>query len=328
MEAKVKLNSKTRRKQGMDKHKLNFKNKISRFVKDFNNSKYLLLLFLPCLIYFILFRYVPMWGVLVAFKDFQVFKGFAASKWVGFKYFTMFFKSPDAVIIIKNTLLLGLQTLLVTFPIPIIFALILNEVKSSKYKKLVQTVSYMPHFISQVIIVSMVMMFLSPTHGIVNTVIEALGGTKINFMVEAGWFRPLYIISEVWQGMGWGAIIYLAALTSVDPQLYEAAIIDGANRWKQTLYVTLPSIIPTIITMFLLRTGSILEVGFEKVLLMQNPAIYSTSDVISTFVYRQGLVSGNISYATAVGLFNSLVNLVFVLGANKLAKKYSDTSLW
>jgi putative aldouronate transport system permease protein len=328
MEAKVKLNSKARRKQGSDKHKLNFNSKLSKFVKDFNNSKYLLLLFLPCLIYFILFRYVPMWGVLVAFKDFQVFKGFAASKWVGFKYFTMFFKSPDAVIIIKNTLLLGLQTLLVTFPIPIIFALILNEVKSSKYKKLVQTVSYMPHFISQVIVVSMVMMFLSPTHGIVNTVIEALGGTKINFMVEPGWFRPLYIISEVWQGMGWGAIIYLAALTNVDPQLYEAAIIDGANRWKQTLYVTLPSIIPTIITMFLLRTGSILEVGFEKVLLMQNPAIYSTSDVISTFVYRQGLVSGNISYATAVGLFNSLVNLVFVLGANKLAKKYSDTSLW
>lgn len=304
------------------------KPKRSSFRKDFNDSKYLLILFLPCLLYYIIFRYVPMWGVLVSFKDYKVFKGFFASPWVGFKYYEMFFNSPDAFIIIKNTLILGILTLLWTFPAPIIFALILNEVKSRKFKKLTQTISYMPHFISQVIVVGMVMMFLSPTHGIVNTVIELFGGAKINFMVQPGWFRPVYIISEIWQGMGWGAIVYLAALTNVDPQLYEAAIMDGASRWKQTIYVTLPCIIPTIITMFLLRTGSILEVGFEKVLLMQNPAIYSTSDVISTFVYRQGLISGNISYASAVGLFNSVVNLFFVVSANFLAKKYSETSLW
>lgn len=317
MEAKVELVPGSKKKR-----------KVSKFRKDFNDSKYLLILFLPCLVYYILFRYIPMWGVLVSFKNYMVFKGFFASPWVGLKYYKMFFNSPDAFIIIKNTLILGVSTLLWTFPAPIIFALILNEVKSRKFKKLTQTISYMPHFISQVIVVSMVMMFLSPTHGIVNTAIEFFGGTKINFMVQPGWFRPIYIISEIWQGMGWGAIVYLAALTNVDPQLYEAAIIDGANRWKQTIYVTLPCIIPTIITMFLLRTGSILEVGFEKVLLMQNPAIYSTSDVISTFVYRQGLVSGNISYASAVGLFNAVVNLFFVISANFLAKKYSETSLW
>lgn len=302
--------------------------KLSKFKREFNDSKYLLLLFLPCFIYYIVFKYVPMWGVLVSFKNYMVFKGFFESPWVGFKYYKMFFSSPDAFVIIKNTLVLGVLTLLWTFPIPIIFALILNEVRALKFKKVVQTVSYMPHFISQVIVVSMVMMFLSPTHGVVNTIIEALGGTKINFMVQPGWFRPIYIISEIWQGMGWGAIIYLAALTNVDPQLYEAATIDGASRWKQTLYVTLPGIIPTIITMFLLRTGSILDVGFEKVLLMQNPAIYSTSDVISTFVYRQGLISGNISYASAVGLFNSVVNLFFILLSNYLSRRYSETSLW
>ena len=293
-----------------------------RILKD----RYLLLLFLPCLIYYILFKYVPMWGVLISFKDFKPFIGFWGSEWVGLKHYIDFFNNPDAWRIIRNTLLLGVYTLLWCFPQPIVFALALNELTRPKFKKFVQTVSYMPHFLSAVVVCGMLNSFLSPVRGIVN--INMFGGETINFLSTASWFRPIYVASEVWQTLGWGAIVYLAAITNVDPQYYEAAKLDGASRLRQIWSITLPCIAPTVATMLILRIGSILEVGLEKVLLLYSPAIYETSDIIATYVYRQGLVSGNMSYATAIGLFSSVINLVLLVSANYFSKKFADTGLF
>lgn len=298
------------------------------FFKRLNKDKYLLMMFLPTFLFFFIFKYIPIWGVVISFMDFKPFLGFAKSTFVGLKHYQAFFSSPDAIIIIKNTLLLGVSTLLWGFPLPIIFALILNEVRNMKFKKLVQTVSYMPHFISHVVVVGMMFAFLSPIRGPINMLIESLGGAKIDFMSVPEYFRTLYVTSDLWQQLGWGAIIYLAALSGIDPQLYEAAEIDGAGKFRQIISITIPSIAPTIITMLLLRSGVIFNVGFEKVLLMYSPVIYDTADVISTYAYRQGLVSGNISYATAIGLFNSLLNLTLLLITNFTAKKMTETSLW
>lgn len=295
-----------------------------RILKD----RYLLLLFLPCLIYYILFKYVPMWGVLISFKDFKPFIGFWGSEWVGLKHYIDFFNNPDAWRIIRNTLLLGVYTLLWCFPLPIVFALALNELTRPKFKKFVQTVSYMPHFLSAVVVCVMLNSFLSPVRGIVNIIINMFGGETINFLSTASWFRPIYVASEVWQTLGWGAIVYLAAITNVDPQYYEAAKLDGASRLRQIWSITLPCIAPTVATMLILRIGSILEVGLEKVLLLYSPAIYETSDIIATYVYRQGLVSGNMSYATAIGLFSSVINLVLLVSANYFSKKFADTGLF
>lgn len=295
-----------------------------RILKD----RYLLLLFLPCLIYYILFKYVPMWGVLISFKDFKPFIGFWGSEWVGLKHYIDFFNNPDVWRIIRNTLLLGVYTLLWCFPLPIVFALALNELTRPKFKKFVQTVSYMPHFLSAVVVCGMLNSFLSPVRGIVNIIINMFGGETINFLSTASWFRPIYVASEVWQTLGWGAIVYLAAITNVDPQYYEAAKLDGASRLRQIWSITLPCIAPTVATMLILRIGSILEVGLEKVLLLYSPAIYETSDIIATYVYRQGLVSGNMSYATAIGLFSSVINLVLLVSANYFSKKFADTGLF
>ena len=287
-----------------------------RILKD----RYLLLLFLPCLIYYILFKYVPMWGVLISFKDFKPFIGFWGSEWVGLKHYIDFFNNPDAWRIV--------YTLLWCFPLPIVFALALNELTRPKFKKFVQTVSYMPHFLSAVVVCGMLNSFLSPVRGIVNIIINMFGGETINFLSTASWFRPIYVASEVWQTLGWGAIVYLAAITNVDPQYYEAAKLDGASRLRQIWSITLPCIAPTVATMLILRIGSILEVGLEKVLLLYSPAIYETSDIIATYVYRQGLVSGNMSYATAIGLFSSVINLVLLVSANYFSKKFADTGLF
>lgn len=303
-------------------------NKQAAMLRKINDSKILLLMVLPTILYFVIFHYKPMWGVLIAFKDYSVFNGFAASPWVGFKYFNLFFSNPDAWRLIKNTVLLSLYSLLWGFPAPIIFALILNEVKNIKAKKFVQTVSYMPHFISTVVLAGMVTMFLSPSTGVVNNLLASLGFERIHFLGKASCFRTIYVASSIWQGLGWGSIIYLAAITNIDPQLYESAIIDGANKLKQVLHITLPCIAPTMITLFLLSLGNIMNVGFEKAFLLQSPAIYETADVISTFVYRQGIKGGNFSYATAVGLFNSAVNVIFLVVANMIAKRTSETSLW
>ncbi len=291
-------------------------------------DRYLLLLFLPCLIYYILFKYVPMYGALVAFKDFKPFIGFMGSPWVGLEHFRTFFASPDAWRLIRNTLLLGLYTLLWSFPLPIVFALALNEIHNTKFKKVVQTVSYMPHFLSAVVVCGMVTSFLDPVRGAVNLLIKAFGGSALNFLAEPAYFRTIYVISEVWQTLGWSGIVYLAAISGVDPGYYEAATLDGASRLRQIWSITLPSIAPTVVTMLILRVGHVMDMNLEKVLLLQTPVTYEVSDVISTYVYRMGIASGKVSYSTAVGLFQSLIGFILTFVANKVAKKVTNYGLW
>ncbi|WP_223285689.1 ABC transporter permease [Paenibacillus sp. PL91] len=291
-------------------------------------NKYLWLLFLPCLIYYLVFRYAPMFGLVITFKDYNLFRGVWASDWVGFKYYRMFLENPDFLLLMKNTFLLGIMTLAFGFPAPIILALLLNEVRKAAFKRFVQTVSYLPHFISNVIVASMVIMFLSPTGGLINDMIVALGFEPINFMNEPGLFRGIYVLSEIWQHIGWETIIYLAALTAVDPQLYEAASIDGASRMRKLWHVTLPGISFAIVITLIMNIGSVLEIGFEKVFLMQNPAIYETADIISTYVYRVGMEQGNFSYGAAIDLFMGIISLIFIYSANFISRRVSETSIW
>ena len=301
---------------------------LGQTVKRMRKSRYLLLLFLPCFLYYVLFKYVPMFGIVISFKNYNLYKGIWASDWVGFKYYVMFFKNHDFFILLRNTFLLGLYKLVFGFPAPIMLALLLNEVKNAVFKRFVQSVSYLPHFISNVVVASMVVMFLSPSGGLVNKIIEWLGFEPVNFMVKPGLFRSIYVASEIWQHFGWEAIIYLAALTAIDPMLYEAAEIDGATRWQKLKYVTLPGIAPAIVVIFILNVGKILEIGFEKVFLLYNPAVYETADIISTYVYRVGLMQGNFSYASAIDLFTGVVSLVFIWSTNYLSRKLGKTSLW
>jgi len=291
-------------------------------------SKYLWILFLPCLLYYLIFKYAPMFGLVITFQNYNLFKGIWASEWVGFKYYRMFFENPDFFQLMRNTFLLGLYKLVFGFPAPIILALLLNELKNAVFKRFVQTVSYLPHFISNVVVASMVIMFLSPTSGLVNKIIQSLGFEPINFMMEPGMFRSIYVLSEIWQHIGWETIIYLAALTAVDPMLYEAASIDGAGRWRKLWNVTLPGIAPTIVILLIMNVGKVLEIGFEKVFLMQNAAIYETADIISTYVYRVGLEQGNFSYGAAIDLFMGIISLIFIIGANAISRRISETSLW
>ncbi|SFS36580.1 ABC transporter permease subunit [Paenibacillus sp. 453mf] len=284
------------------------------------------LLILPIL-YLLIFKYGPMIGNVIAFRRFVPGGSIFGEQWVGLHYFRMFTEDPTFWRVFSNTLILGGLTMLLTFPMPIVFALLLNEVKNKKFKKFVQTASYLPHFLSIVIVAGMILQ-LTALNGSINSLIQFFGGDPINFMQQADWFRTIYVTSEIWQGMGWGAILYLAALTTIDDSLYEAARIDGANRWKQTLHVTIPGILPTIVTVLILNMGSFLAVGFEKILLLYNPLIYETSDVISTYLYRVGLGSSNFSYATAIGLFESVIGLVLVLSVNAISRKVTERSLW
>ncbi|MEK4564449.1 ABC transporter permease subunit [Alkalihalobacillus sp. FSL R5-0424] len=284
------------------------------------------LLILP-IVYFVIFKYGPMFGNIIAFRRFVPGGKLYGEEWVGFRYIMMFINDPTFWNVFKNTFVLGTLSLVICFPLPIIFALLLNELTSKKFKKFVQTVSYLPHFLSIVIIAGLVLQ-LTSLNGTINTVVEFFTGERINFMQEAGWFRTIYISSEVWQTLGWGAILYLAALTNIDHGLYEAARIDGANRWKQIIHITIPGILPTIITLLILNIGTFLSVGFEKVLLLYNPLTYSTSDVISTYLYRVGLESSNFSYATAIGLFESIIGLTLILSANFISRKLTEQSLW
>lgn len=279
------------------------------------------------LAFFVVFRYVPMLGNVIAFRKFQPGGSMFGESWVGFRYIEMFLSDPTFWKVFTNTVILGGLTLLVSFPMPIILALLLNELRSKKFKKFVQTASYLPHFLSIVIVAGMVLQIVS-LEGSINQLVGLFGGTPINFIQEAGWFRTIYVSSDVWQTMGWGTILYLAALTTIDESLYEGARIDGANRWKQTLHVTIPGILPTIITLLILNIGTFLAVGFEKILLLYSPLTYETADVISTYLYRVGLVSNNFSYATAIGLFESVIGLTLVLSANFLSRKLVGSSLW
>ncbi|WP_272038150.1 ABC transporter permease [Paenibacillus sp. JJ-100] len=297
-------------------------------IRIWNKNKALWLLFLPCLLYYLIFRYAPMFGLVITFKDYNLFKGIWASDWVGFKYYQMFLENPDFWPLMKNTFLLGLYKLVFGFPAPILLAILLNEVRKAAFKRFVQTVSYLPHFISNVIVVSMVIMFLSPTGGLINNLLAGIGIAPINFMNEPGLFRGIYVLSEIWQHIGWETIIYLAALTAIDPQLYEAADMDGASRLRKIWHVTLPGIAPAIVITLILNIGKVLEIGFEKVFLMQNPAIYDTADIISTYVYRVGMVQGNFSYGASIDLFMGVISLIFIYTANLLSRRFSETSLW
>jgi putative aldouronate transport system permease protein len=298
------------------------------FRRRLNESKYLLLLVLPTVLYFVIFHYVPMFGIAISFQKYNLFKGVWGSEWVGFKYYTMFFQNPDFFKLLRNTFLLGFYSLVFGFPAPILLALLLNELRSMVFKRFVQSVSYLPHFISNVVIVSMIVVFLSPSGGIVNRLIEGIGLEQINWLMSPEWFRTIFVTSGIWQGVGWSSIIYLAALTAIDPHLYEAADMDGAGRWSKIRHISFPGIMPAIVILFILNIGHVLAVGFEKVFLLYNPATYETADIISTYVYRVGLVEGNYSYATAIGLFTSLIDLAFLVSANYLSRKAGETSLW
>ncbi len=300
-----------------------------RLIRDLKKYKIIYLLGFLCLSYYVIFHYLPMGGVLIAFKDFRPARGIWASKWANpwYKYFEQFFNGYYFGRLLRNTLLINVMDLIFGFPAPIILALLLNELKSSAYKRTVQTITYLPHFISQVVICGIILDFFSSS-GVVNQVIQLLGGNKVLFMQDPSYFRPIYVGSGIWQGVGYGSIIYLSALGGVNVDLYDAATIDGCNRFGRVIHVTIPGILPTIIIMLILRVGSMLSVGFEKIILLYNETIYETADVISSFVYRYGLQRGNYSYATAVGLFNSLFNFILLIGVNALSRKVSDVSLW
>ncbi|PRY82220.1 ABC transporter permease [Alkalibacterium olivapovliticus] len=283
-------------------------------------------LILP-VIYLVIFQYLPMIGNVIAFRRFVPGGSMLGQDFVGLRYFEMFWNDRTFWRVFRNTFTIGGLTLLFNFPIPIIFALLLNEVKSMKFKRFVQTASYLPYFISMVIIAGMIMEMLS-ANGIINQMIQFFGGDSIIFLQRAEWFRTIYVASGVWQTTGWGAILYLAALTNIDPNLYEAAAIDGAGRLKQTWHVTIPGILPTIMTLLILNIGNFMNVGFEKVFLLYNPLTYETADVISTYLYRIGLGSANFSYATAIGLAQAVVGFVLVMSANLLSRKLTNRSLW
>jgi putative aldouronate transport system permease protein len=294
---------------------------------DMRKNWSLYLLVLPVVAFFILFAYKPMYGALIAFKDFSPGRGFAGSPWVGFEHFARFFASPYFERLMRNTVLISLYNLVFGFPAPIILALLLNEVHHSRYKQTVQTITYLPHFISIIVIAGMISDFSMST-GLFNDIVVFLGGSRSPLLQTPEFFRPMYVVSEIWQQVGWGTIIYLSALSGIDPQLYEAAMIDGAGRFKQLLHVTLPSIAPTIVILLILRIGTLLNVGYEKTILLYNPGTYETADIISTYVYRVGILEQNWSYSTAIGLFNSAINFTLLLIANRLSKKMSETSLW
>jgi len=288
----------------------------------------LYLLFLPTLAYFVLFQYVPMYGVQIAFKHFAVTKGISGSPWTGFEHFERFFNSFHFWTVIENTVGLSLFGLAVGFPIPIVLALLLNQLSSRRFKRFVQTVTYAPHFVSTVVIVGMLAIFLSPRSGLVNHMIAGFGGEPIFFLASPEWFKTLHVLSGVWQGAGWGAIIYLAALAGVDPALHEAAVIDGASKLQRVRYIDIPGIMPTIIIVLILQLGTIMSVGFEKTYLMQNSLNLSSSEVISTYVYKTGLLGAQYSFSAAVGLFDSVVNFMLLVLVNWTARRVTATSLW
>lgn len=298
-----------------------------RAKKDWKRNKSLYFLVIPVILFYILFHYKPMYGAVIAFQDYNPRLGVSGSDWVGFDQFLRFFASPYFGRLLKNTLLLSVYGIIFGFPAPIILALLLNELKVRKFKKTVQTITYLPHFISLVVVTGIIKDFTQST-GLINDIIVTLGGVRTSLIQNPALYRTIYIVSDIWQGIGWGSIIYLSALSGVDQQLYEAASIDGAGRWKQLLHVTLPGITPTIVIMLIMRMGQLLGTGYEKTILLYNEATYETADVIASYIYRVGILERNWSYSTAIGLFNSGINLVLLIFTNMLSKRVSETSLW
>ncbi|EMS70034.1 ABC transporter permease [Ruminiclostridium cellobioparum] len=294
---------------------------------DIKRNKYIYLMVLAVVVWYVIFCYVPMYGTVIAFKKYSVGLGIFKSSWVGIDNFTAFFRDVNSWRIIKNTLLISIYDILWGFPAPIILALLLNEVKNKFFKRTVQTLTYLPYFISTVVVCGIIVDFTSSS-GLINQLISSFGFEKTNLLSQSGLFRTIFISTNIWQSIGWNSIIYLAALSNIDPGLYEAAVMDGAGKWKQLIHVTLPGLTSTIMVLLILRMGSIMSIGFEKIILLYNPLTYETADVISSYVYRRGLLNADYSYSTAIGLFNSVINLLFLVGANWLSKKYTENSLW
>jgi len=305
-----------------------FKGKNKRILADISKSWQLYVFLLPCITYFVVFHYMPLYGIQIAFRDYKIAFGITGSKWVGFDQFKTFFESYYFTRLLANTFLLNLYGLLAGFPMPIILALLLNRILSKRFKKFTQTVIYIPHFISMVVMAGMLYIFLSPTNGILNSFIQAIGGKPIYFMVEPDMFRPIYIISGIWQSAGWGTILYLASLTGIDQELYEAAEIDGASILQKILHIDIPSIIPIMTMVFILDCGRLLSSNTEKALLLQTPGNIAVSDVIGVYVYNIGLGKAQFSYTAAIGLFINLINFIMILTVNQISKKLSNTYLF
>ncbi len=298
-----------------------------RLREDFARNRVLYLMVLPVVIFYILFAYLPMYGITIAFQDFNPALGYFKSPWVGWENFKSFFGSVYFWRILRNTLHISLASIIFGFPAPILLALLINEVNSKAFMKSVQTITYLPHFISLVVVCGIIRDFTS-TGGVVTQMIAKVTGDNTSMLMKPQAFVPLYVVSEIWQGIGWGSIIYIAALSGIDTQLYEAASLDGCGRLRQVIHVSIPGILPTIVIMLILRMGSVLNVGYEKIILLYNPSIYETADVISSFTYRKGLQEFEWSYGSAVGLFNSIVNVFFLLGTNYMSSKLTQSSLW
>lgn len=295
---------------------------------DIYRDRWLYIFLVPIVAYYLIFKFGPMYGILIAFKDYKINDGIWGSEWVGMKHFIRLFSSPDFLLILRNTLLLNLYSLVFAFPIPIILAIVLNEVKNERFKRTTQSILYLPYFISWVILGGIFVQMLSPSTGIVNLILKAFGIEPIFFLASNFWWPIMFVISGIWQGAGWGTIIFLAAITGIDAELFEAAKIDGANRFKQIWHITLPCIRGTIIIMLILRMGSMMDVGFEHIYNLTNPAVRQVSDVISTYVYRVGIEGAQYSYTTAVGLFQSVVSMILVFSANKIAKLLGEGGIW
>lgn len=307
---------------------VNTKRKSEIIFRRICRDRQLYLLLIPFLLFYILFVFRPMGSMVIAFKDYSVYKGIAASPWVGLKHFREFFESEFFVRVFKNTILISFYQLAIGFPLPIIFALLLNEVTLKKYKRVVQTFSYLPYFISTVVIAGMVTLFLAPSNGIINIILDKLGMEKIYFLTKPEWFRTIYTLTNVWIGWGYNSVVYISALSGVDQSLYEACTIDGGGKVRQMLSVTIPGILPTIVTMFLIQIGNLLNVGYELIIMLYQPVTYETADTISTYVYRIGIEQANYSLSTAVSFFNSIVGFILVVIANYISKKVNDTGLW
>ncbi len=296
--------------------------------RDFKANRLVYLLAVPVLAYYVVFHYFPMYGAVIAFKEFNPGQGILGSPWVGLSNFASFFQSFYFFRVVRNTFLISGYLLLFEVPAPIILALLFNEIRREAFKKTAQTLSYLPHFISTIVVCGMIVDFTA-RDGVITGLVGLLTGLpSMNLLSKPELFRPIYITSEVWQSAGWGAIIYLAALAGINEELYEAAVIDGAGRWRQTWHITLPGILPIIVIMLILRIGRMMEVGYEKIILLYSPPTYETADVISTFVYRKGLLNSDYSFSTAVGLFNSVLNFILLISANQLSRRVNETSLW
>jgi len=282
----------------------------------------------PGLLFFVIFKYIPLFGSVIAFQNFNVFFGVFESPWVGLQHFVDLFTFPDLIQILRNTLIISFYQLVFGFPAPIILALLLNEVRKMAFKRTIQTVVYLPHFLSWVIVGGLVLNFLSPHSGLLNSVLQELGGKPIYFMMDPKYFRTIVVTSGIWKDVGWGTIIYLAAMASIDKQLYEAAQVDGAGRFRQAMNITVPALLPTIMVLLLLQISGILDLGFEQIYILLNPMVTNVGDVFDTFIYRVGLVGGQFSYTTAIGLFKSIVSFILIVGANKLSKKLTGSSIY